>query len=251
MQPENLNSEQAGVNLSIRDNYSEVIYMAYKKPIKKSDKIVIGGLYPQGKHGDLEVIGYEGCYSVTVRFVNTGYTRVASTQNILNQDVKDVFSPTVHGVGFFGVGNYVAFNTKAKRSTKQYKAWIGMLERCYSDKLHARCPTYIGCSVCHEWHNFQAFAEWFDKHYIEGFHLDKDIKIEGNKVYSPETCIFVSHKDNSTKAQAKTTKMTAPSGEVVDIYNMTAFCKKHVLNRDLMRNVATGKARQHKGWTKA
>lgn len=31
----------------------------------------------------------------------------------------------------------------------------------------------------------------------EGNHLDKDILVEGNKVYSPETCVFISAKLNT------------------------------------------------------
>ena len=46
-----------------------------------------------------------------------------------------------------------------------------------------------------EWHNFQNFANWCEDSWRiwmdETWHLDKDILIKGNKVYSPETCCFV------------------------------------------------------------
>ena len=58
-------------------------------------------------------------------------------------------------------------------------------------------PSYIGCLVDEEWHNFQNFAEWFEDNYVEGWHLDKDILIKGNKIYSPETCCFVPLEINS------------------------------------------------------
>lgn len=35
------------------------------------------------------------------------------------------------------------------------------------------------------------------KPHMEGWHLDKDILLKGNKVYSPETCAFVPAKINS------------------------------------------------------
>jgi hypothetical protein len=70
-----------------------------------------------------------------------------------------------------------------------------MLARCYSEKFHEKQPTYIGCTVCEEWHNFQNYAKWYDENYyeVDGYkmNLDKDILVKGNKIYSPETCVFV------------------------------------------------------------
>ena len=73
-----------------------------------------------------------------------------------------------------------------------YRVWKGMLERCYSIKYQESQPTYIGCSVTDEWLTFSAFKNWMEKQNFEGMQLDKDLLIEGNKVYSPETCVFVS-----------------------------------------------------------
>ena len=75
-----------------------------------------------------------------------------------------------------------------------------MLERCYYEIVQSKQPTYKGCSVCDEWHNFQNFAKWFDENYYqcgnEKTHLDKDILFKKNKIYSPDTCIFVPQKIN-------------------------------------------------------
>ena len=60
-----------------------------------------------------------------------------------------------------------------------------------------RHPTYKDVTVCEEWHNFQNFAKWFEDNYVEGFELDKDILVKGNKIYSPETCCFVPKEINS------------------------------------------------------
>lgn len=83
------------------------------------------------------------------------------------------------------------------KKSKAYSTWQGMLQRCYDVKLHKRYPTYIGCSVCDEWLFFQNFAEWFEQNYKEGLQLDKDLRIHGNKIYSPDTCCFVSNKINN------------------------------------------------------
>lgn len=214
-------------------------------------KIKVGQLFTNNKYGPFVILSRNNYCDIKIRFIKTGHERSAMSHHIKNGAVKDPYFPSVHGVGYYGVGKYKAFITKSKKSTKQYKTWIGMLERCYSEKLHKKHPTYIGCTVCDEWLNFQNFAEWFDENYIEGLSLDKDIKINGNKKYSPYTCLFVSREDNSIKANAKTKKMTSPNGEIISIYNMTKFCKDNGLDRNLMKKVFDGKAPYHKGWTKA
>ena len=78
-----------------------------------------------------------------------------------------------------------------------YQTWKSMLKRCYSEKYHQEYPTYKGCSVCDEWLIFSNFKRWMEQQDWEGKQLDKDLLIEGNKIYSPDTCIFVDHKINS------------------------------------------------------
>lgn len=77
------------------------------------------------------------------------------------------------------------------RTCPIYQAWSSMIKRCYSEKLHARRPTYAGCSVAPEWHRFSKFREWMITQDWKGKQLDKDILIQGNKVYSSETCVFI------------------------------------------------------------
>ena len=83
-----------------------------------------------------------------------------------------------------------------------YKAWHAMINRCYNENY--KCPTYYkDCVVCDEWLRFSNFKKWFDDNYIDGYALDKDILVKGNKVYSPDTCCFVPQGINSifTKRQ--------------------------------------------------
>ena len=72
-----------------------------------------------------------------------------------------------------------------------------MLKRCYSAKEQERYPTYKGCSVSGDWHTFSNFKSWMEKQQWEGMQLDKDLLVVGNKVYSPETCVFVTQMVNS------------------------------------------------------
>lgn len=77
-----------------------------------------------------------------------------------------------------------------------YRAWASMLKRCYSEKQLQRNPTYKDCTVCDEWLTFSNFKAWMEKQDWQGKELDKDLLFEGNKIYSPDTCIFVSHQLN-------------------------------------------------------
>lgn len=78
-----------------------------------------------------------------------------------------------------------------------YRAWRDMIARSYSAKLQEKQQTYIGCSVSREWLTFSNFREWMQGQDWKGKELDKDILIPGNKIYGPNTCIFVSSQINT------------------------------------------------------
>ena len=85
-------------------------------------------------------------------------------------------------------------NTSPREDKKFVKIWRRMFLRCYSPCYLKRNPTYIGCDVCEEWKDSAKFVEWCKSEksgYREGYALDKDILIKGNKIYSPQTCRFV------------------------------------------------------------
>ena len=107
--------------------------------------------------------------------------------------IKNPYHPAVYGIGYIGEGE--------GEKGRVYNIWKKVLQRCYSKEYHIKKPTYIGCSVVKEWLNFQNFAKWYKKNYkpetMEGWHLDKDILVKGNKIYSPETCCFVPADINS------------------------------------------------------
>lgn len=85
-----------------------------------------------------------------------------------------------------------------------YSTWKSMIERCYSKKYLDKKPSYKGCSICDEWKYFSNFKAWMETQDWEGNRLDKDLLVKGNRVYSPDTCIFVSQQVNSfiTESQA-------------------------------------------------
>jgi hypothetical protein len=92
---------------------------------------------------------------------------------------------------------------KAKDTHPTYKAWRGMLSRCYdSNGPGFKWYGAVGVTVCEEWkNNPQAFVEWSIKNgWKPGLHIDKDILCEQKgispHIYSPETCQWVSAKTN-------------------------------------------------------
>lgn len=97
----------------------------------------------------------------------------------------------VHGVGFNDADYKVNPLINNRRvCCKAYQTWRGMLQRAYSTVWHKRYPTYIGVTVCDEWHRFSNFKKWYDINHVDGWQLDKDI-ITNSKMYSPSSCIFV------------------------------------------------------------
>ena len=104
----------------------------------------------------------------------------------------------VCGVGINDADYAVTATVDGRRVTCEfYRAWHSMLSRCYSEKIQTRKPTYIGCQVCDEWLVFSNFKNWMELQDYEGNQLDKDILIYGNKVYSPNSCVFVSRQVNT------------------------------------------------------
>lgn len=72
-----------------------------------------------------------------------------------------------------------------------YRRWNRMLQRAYSSKPSCTSAAYYGVTVCEEWLTFSNFKAWMETQDWEDKHLDKDLLVPGNKVYSPETCVFV------------------------------------------------------------
>ena len=134
--------------------------------------------------------------------------------NFKNGVIKCPYEKRTYCVGYIGVGKYNPYEN-GKR-TKCYDAWTQMMRRCYDNKLKEKYPTYKECRVCKEWNNFQTFAEWYNDNYYEipndFMCLDKDILFKGNKIYSPETCVFASNEINSLFTKSNKYRGVLPIG---------------------------------------
>ena len=73
-------------------------------------------------------------------------------------------------------------------------------------------PTYKDVTCCKDWLLFSNFKRWMEQQDWEGKELDKGIIVYGNKMYSPETCAFVSRTTNSFVLENGTARGKCPLG---------------------------------------
>lgn len=96
-----------------------------------------------------------------------------------------------------------------------YAKWSHMLKRCYGkDKPRS----YEDVVVCNDWLTFSNFKAWMEQQDWEGKELDKDLLFPNNKVYGPETCVFINHTVNSFITEIKSKRSDLPTGVNLDSY---------------------------------
>lgn len=169
-------------------------------------------------------INRQGCKFRVIEYINTSNIRIifddynitknTSSSVIKNGGPINPMYPNVYGVGYLGIGKYVAIDNGIRM--RSYDTWHDMLRRCYDKKISQKHSTYSSCVVCEEWHNYQIFAKWYDENYYEidnhRMNLDKDILVKGNKVYSPDTCVFVDDRINKLFTKSDKIRGDLPIG---------------------------------------
>lgn len=184
---------------------------AKKRGLQPSVKV--GDVIATYRSGNVTVIEYIDSKNVTVRFNDEhGHELKTTTGNLKAGSVKNPYTPIIYGVGYFGVGRFKA--GIGKNDTVEYKAWAHMICRCYDEKELLKYPTYRGCTVHPDWHNFQVFAKWYTSHkyYGLGYHLDKDLLFPGNKIYSAHNCELVPSQINTLLIDAGANRGDLPIG---------------------------------------
>ena len=158
----------------------------------------------------MTIIICRGSMNCDIQFDDGNIIRNRAYDCIKKGKVKNMYHPSKYEVGYIGEGKYA---TKINgKDTKEYCTWSDMLKRGYSELFQKNQITYLECTINKQWHNFQVFAQWFDDNYKEGFELDKDILVKGNKNYSPETCCFVPHEINSLFIKSNISRGKYPIG---------------------------------------
>ncbi len=196
----------------------------------KAASVSVGSTYSTS-NGECKVLRYEGAFKVKVKFQETGTIVWCRADHLRRGVVKDPLYPSVLGVGFLGIGEY-----SFKADYRAYKLWAAMLQRCYTKS--GRHSSYAGCRVVKSWHNFQTFAAWCvaqPNWNMPDFHLDKDLRVLGNKKYGPKYCSFVPAKVNTLfQIDTKTTGIKRKSSG-----RFVAFCKSFLTGYVVIGNYGT------------
>lgn len=176
---------------------------------------LLGKDFKTNSCGKCFIVDYKGAYDVTVMFYDPIYITKCSFGNLKRGTVNNPMYPTLIGVGYTGVGIYSKVTDH-----KCYWLWVDMLQRVHGERYLEVYPTYKDVTVCDEWLNFQNFAAWcYNQDFFNDkdergktYHLDKDVLIKGNKVYSPEACCFIPNEINSLFCKSNAIRGDNPIG---------------------------------------
>ena len=153
-----------------------------------------GCVFNTNNCGKVIIKEYINAMDVLVEFIDTGYSTKVQMSALRRGEVKDYTNYKVCGVGVIGD----SCNNYNKEET--FKVWKRMLYRCYADYVIAKSPTYLDCEVSNSFKHYDYFKNWCNEQVgfgSKGWHLDKDILVKGNRVYSEDTCCFVPREINS------------------------------------------------------
>lgn len=135
-----------------------------------------------------------------------------------------------------------------------------MVHRCYAEQ-DGKYRIYANTTVCDRWLVFAKFYE--DCKSIDGFDeakflrnelvLDKDLKQrhQTHKVYSPETCTWLTKAENARYQDGQMRPFIAisPDGQQYQSDNISQFAREHGLTRRHISGVLHGRAKTTGGWT--
>ena len=172
------------------------------KYLNNVTKDCVGKVCKSLNSGDFKVLKYNDGRNVEIQFLKTGFETSVRLGQVKSGSIKDPYAPSVYGVGI--LGNKYPSKVNGVQ-IKEYVLWKRMLERCYSDSAYQKKrPTYEGCEVSDKFKSYEYFYEWCNKQIGFGvggsgnpFHLDKDLLLKGNKVYSEDSCVFIPAEINS------------------------------------------------------
>ena len=157
----------------------------------------------------MTVIAYRGVRSIDVMFEDGYVIKNCCYSNFKAGKLNSYYYPTVCEKGYLGD----IPKSEKVRDLDSYKSWVYMIKRCYGENVES---AYMNCSVCDEWLCYSNYKIWFDENYYTvgdiTMNLDKDILIKGNKIYSPNTCVFTPQNINKLFTKSNRTRGELPIG---------------------------------------
>ena len=131
-----------------------------------------------------------------------------------------------------------------------YTIWKDMRRRCYSEtRADYKFYGARGVTICAEWRNdFKAFYDWaLSNGWEKGLSIDKDKLSIAAKVYSPNTCRWISITDNIVLAN-RTSKRKVPTSDhalIKDMYlqgkSYSTIAKLYKVDPGTIGYIVTGK----------
>jgi len=177
-------------------------------------KIRTGDTFKTNEGGSVTVVEYRDSKNVVIEHNDEFRHRsVIPSAQLRSGSVKNPYTAQVYGVGYVGVGSYKT--AAGGKDTPAYKSWCAMLRRAYSPEYHAKNRAYSDVTVLDEWLNFQTFSSWWHKQPHSDnrdFELDKDLRINCNREYSPAACSFVPAAVNRLIGKQRQPDASLPQG---------------------------------------
>ena len=155
----------------------------------KSKKYKIGDKFSILDNYMAEIVDILGYGRVNIRIIGFDYFKLnVHIGNLKNGKIKNPYHPSVHGVGYLGIGSV---------DKKVSNIWNHIISRGYGDNVLEKRPSYKNVTVCDEWHCRKTFSDWYMDTFPNipnvKFQIDKDLLQRGveNKVYSEKTCVWL------------------------------------------------------------
>lgn len=183
----------------------------------------------------MEIIGYRSATDIDIQFRDTGNVlEHQSYNNFTHGAIKDYCLPTFYNRGIKRHGRL--YDDNGNR-TLAFGYWDDMLKRCYNQNDLERYPMYSDCYVCDEWLDLPTFELWVEDNYYqcgsERMVLDKDILYKGNRLYSPDTAIFVPERINGLLTKTNRSRGDYPIGVYYKAKNRKFVAQVSKLNNEL------------------
>lgn len=180
-----------------------------------------------------------------------------TTSNVRGGLVRYKNKKGAAGVGYLGFGDFpnkgVFSRLTDEESKRVQSVWVGMINRCYNEKMLVKNPNYRDVHVSEEWKSLQNFARWMifqDNCFRKDdkgkyWQIDKDIVNSKDKNYSSESCVFVPSNVNLFFKNTYTSEL----GYGVCLQQTDFGSGSSIIS--LCRNPLTGKQHRKTGFSRA